>query len=112
MAIQFNRNFDGTRNFSDVAYQFHLTAGNVLTVTIPGTSAVQYTALFGVKEIYTIFFRKNAAPTVPGANTVGSQPYNEIINEGEKRFVNGGDVIQLITTDANAYCTISLEQLP
>lgn len=112
MAIQFNSNFDETTPFSDVSYPIHLTANNVRTITIPGTDTTQYSATFSVNMTSNVFSRLNAVPTVPAANTSALQPYQEMVIDGQKHFVRGGDVLQFITPDANAYGSVSLMQLP
>ena len=43
------------------------------------------------------------------SGSVGSQPYNEF--KPKKRYVRGGDVLQLITPDATAYVGVTLRQI-
>lgn len=112
MAIQFNSNFDETTPFSDVSYPIHLTANNVQTITIPGTDTTQYSALFAISVTSNVYVRLNAVPIVPPANSAALQPYAQRVIDGQKHFVRGGDVLQFITPDAVAYCSVSLMQLP
>ncbi len=52
---------------------------------------------------------KNSTPTIPASGTVGTQQYNEF--RPKKRYVQGGDVLNFITPDTNAYIGVSLRQL-
>jgi hypothetical protein len=109
VAIQYNSNYDETLPFSDVTRQIHLTTAVEQTFAIPGTETTQYQALFSYNDISNVFVCLNATPVIPGANTVGSQQYNEF--KPEKRYVKGGDVLHFITPDATAYMGVSLRTL-
>lgn len=114
MAIQYNSNFDVTIPFSDVCAQIALGAAVEQTFTVPGTKVNKYSARFTYNATSNVFVRLNAAPTTPGAGTVTTQPYSEFRagDDGSQRYVQGGDVIHMITPDATAYVGISLRQLP
>jgi len=115
MAIQYNSNFDLTVPFSDVCAQYHLQASTEETFTVPGTSTTKYAVRFGYSDSSNVFVRLNGTPTIPGVGTVGTQQYNEFkpgYFDGSQRYVNGGDVIHMITPDTVAYVGVSLRQLP
>ena len=114
MAISYNSNYEETVPFSDVCAQFGLTAGVEQTFTVPGNSTTRYQARFTYTENSNIFVSVNAVPVVPPGATVGTQQYNEFRPgcDGSKRYVSGGDVIHLITSDATGYAGVSLKQLP
>lgn len=110
MAIQYNSNFHDTMPFSDVCAQINCAVNAVQTFTVPGTVTTQYQALFGYASNSNVFVRLNADPASPSSGTKTQQPYSEF--KPRKRYVKGGDVIHIITPDANAYIGISLRQLP
>lgn len=114
MAVMFNSNYEETIPFSDVCAQINLGIGVVETYTVPGTATNKYTMLLSYTYNSNVFVRLNAAPAVPGAGLVTQEPYNEFRpgSDGTKRYVQGGDVVQLITPDASAYVGIRLMSLP
>lgn len=114
MAIQFNSNFNETVPFSDTCAQVALQANVAETFTLPGDATIKYQVRFTYISTSNVFVRKNGAPTVPGAGTVGTEQYNEFRpgDDGSKRYAQGGDVIHLITPDATAYVGIAVVQLP
>jgi hypothetical protein len=114
MAIQYNSNFDLTIPFSDVCAQVALAANSEETFTVPGNPTTKYAARFSYISTTNVFVRLNTAPTIPAGGTVGTEQYNEFRPgaDGSQRYVQGGDVIHLITPDATAYVGISLRQLP
>lgn len=109
MAIQYNSNYNETMPFSDVCAQFHCTTASEETFTVPGSVTTQYQAYFEYNDLSNVFVCLNATPVIPGAGSVGTQQYNEF--KPKKRYVRGGDVIHMITPDANAYVGVSLRQL-
>ncbi len=110
MAILYNSNYDTTIPFSDVAFQVALATSSEETITVPGPSTTRYQALFSYNMTSNVFVRKNATPTVPSSGTVTNEQYNEF--RPDKRYVSGGDVIHLITSDTDtAYVGVSLRQL-
>lgn len=110
MAIQWNSNFDGTMPFSDVCAQVSVAVGVAQTWTIPGASTVKYQAYFSYTQDANVFVCKNAVPVVPASGSVGTQQYGEF--RPDKRYVQGGDVLQFITPDSIQYFGVSLRQLP
>lgn len=109
MAIQYNANYIETMPFSDTCAQVNCSVGVEETYTVPGTSEQQYQAYFEYASNSNVFVCKNATPVIPGAGTVGVQPFNEF--KPIKRYVRGGDVLHFITPDATAYIGVSLRQL-
>lgn len=113
MAILYNANYDLTIPFSDVSIQVSLTANVVQTFTIPGTNTQKYSARFTYNSISNVFVARNAVPVIPAGGAVNTQLYCEFKPgyDRTQRFVNGGDVIQFITPDAEAYVGMRLMQL-
>lgn len=109
MTIQYNANYIETMPLSDTAYQFGLSTNSAQSVTIPGAATVRYQAYFEYASNSNVFVCKNASPTVPSLGSVGSQQYNEF--KPIKRYLNGGDVLYLITPDTSAYVGVSLRQI-
>jgi hypothetical protein len=110
VAILYNNNYGGTIPFSDVSYQVGMGTAAEKTITIPGPSTTTYQALFSYNATANVYVAKNVTPVVPASGTVGTQQYNEY--RPDKRYVNGGDVIHLITPDAGTtYIGMSLRQL-
>ena len=112
MAVQIYNNFEDTTNFSDTTTRLGLTTGVVLTYTIPGVSTDNLQAIFTLTNDATLFVGYNKTPTVPAADTVVSDQFIELMKNGFKRFVRGGDVLSFITPDATMYAGISLRALP
>lgn len=114
MAIQYNSNFDVTLPFSDVCAQIALGSNVEETFTVPGSATAKYSVHFGYTQDSNIFVRLNGTPTIPGPGSVGTQQYNEFRpgDDGTQRYVQGGDVLHFITSDATAFMGISLRQLP
>jgi hypothetical protein len=114
MAVPYSSNFDRTHPFSDIVAQVALGVGVEQTFTVPGPVTARYTVSFTYTSTSNVFICLGATPVVPGAASVGTQAYNEYRpgEEGSRRYVNGGQVIHLITPDATAYVGITLMQLP
>ena len=115
MTVQYNENFNLTIPFSDTSVQFNLAQNAALTFTVPGLATDKYSVRFAYNSTANVFVRLNAAPTVPGAGTSGTQQYGEFRpgGDGSQRYVQGTDVIHVITPDASgAYAGISLRKLP
>lgn len=113
MAVLYSSNFDLTIPFSDVCAQINLTANTDESFTVPGTAVNQYSMRLSYISTANVFVRVGAAPTVPGANTVGTEAYNEFRPgaDGSQRYVKGGDVIHFTTPDAVQYVGIRLMSL-
>lgn len=110
MAITYNNNYSGTQPFTDVAYQVSLGTAAEETITVPGPATTSYQAEFSYNQSSNVFVSRNAVPVVPASGNVGTQQYNEF--RPLKRFVNGGDVIHLITPDTGtSYVGVFLRQL-
>lgn len=115
MTILYNSNFYQTIPFSDTSFQLALATNTNLPFTIPGTPADKYTMLLSYSSTSNVFVSKNAVATVPGAGLVTAQPnleYRPGGSDGTKRYVQGGDVINIITPDASAYVGVHLMKLP
>ncbi len=110
MAIQYNSNFDGTMPFSDVAVQFVMTANNELTYTVPGVSTTKYQALFAYNATSNVWVCLNGSVTIPAPGASGTVQYCEF--RPEKRYVSGGDVIHVKSSDATSSMGLTLRQLP
>lgn len=111
MAVKWYNNFNGTTNFSDVTARFHLTATTELTYTIPGEETQYYQAFFNYgSSAANVYVGYNSTVTVPAANATETTGFVE--SKPELRIVKGGDVIHLITPDANVYMGLSLRSLP
>ena len=109
MTIQYNANYIETMPFSDTAFQVACTVNAEQTETVPGNDTMQYQAYFEYASNSNVFVCKNGVPVIPAGGSVGSQPYNEF--KPKKRYVRGGDVLQLITPDATAYVGVTLRQI-
>ncbi len=111
MAIRYTSSFDAIP-FSDTDAQFHLTANTAETVTIPGDATMKFILTFGYSTSLNLFVGYNVSAVVPAANTVTTTSGIEFIVPGEQRYAIGGDVLSLITPDANLYGGISIRSIP
>ena len=109
VAIAWNSNYGGTLTFSDVSTQINLLSGVNVSWTVPGTAETKYQALFSYIADSNIFVRLNGAAAIPGAGLVTTEQYNEL--RPDKRYVQGGDVLNFITPDVSQYVGVSLRQL-
>lgn len=109
MTIQYNSNYIETLPFSDVCKQFNLSSTVAQSWTVPGNATQKYQAYFEYNQSSNVFVCKNGTAASPASGTNTSQQYNEF--RPKKRYVQGGDVLSLITPDTNAYVGISLRQL-
>jgi hypothetical protein len=114
MSTQYFCNFDLTQPFSDTNAQVNVASGTPQTYTVPGTAKQYYSVRFAYTSSSNVFVSLNAAPSIPGAGTVGQQYYCEFKPgfDGSQRYVKGTDVIQFATPDTSAYVGISLRQIP
>lgn len=102
MTTTYNRNFGDTVPWTDDCVQVHATANTSGSITVPGGTQLTYKAVFDInRAANNIFFRRGAAPTIPGANVVATQQYNQF--NPDELYVNGGDLIYYITPDTVAY---------
>lgn len=110
MAIPYNSNYDETIPFSDVNAQFALAANANATFTVPGPATSKYSARFSFISTANIFVCINSAVVIPAPGTSTTQQYCEFRPETQ-RYVQGGDVINVNTSDTTAYVGLSLRQL-
>jgi hypothetical protein len=110
MAIMYNSNYDETIPFSDASVQVALATNTNATFVVPGGPTIKYSARFSFTSTSNIFICLNSAALVPPAGTHTTQQYCEFRPETQ-RYVQGGDVINMITPDASGYVGISLRQL-
>lgn len=111
MSTTYNSNYDLTRPFSDDAAQIHLTsAGAAQTYTVPGNANDRYSVRFTYASSSNVFVRLNATPSVPTANSVATEQFNEFKPgvDGTQRYVKGGDTLVFDTPDTAAYIGLSL----
>jgi len=105
---KYGNNFDGTKPFSDTVWQMNLASTVEQTVTVPGTNAQIYRAVFTYACNSNIFIGLNVTAAAPGAGlttTTANLEFNPI----EPKYVKGGDDIHAVTPDAaGAYLGISL----
>jgi len=111
--MQYSSNYDVTIPFSDVSVQVALGIGVPQNYVVPGNFSNRYSARFSYTNNSNVFVRLNSAPVTPGAASVTTQPYSEFKPgvDGSQRFVQGGDVIHMITPDATAFVGISLREI-
>jgi hypothetical protein len=110
MVAQYANNYEDTTNFSDTTIRLALTDGAELTYTVPGNAENRYQALFGFSSNATIYVGYNSTAAIPADNTLVSTGRVEV--NPQKRFVNGGDVLSFVTSDATAGVGVSLRALP
>jgi hypothetical protein len=110
MAIQYSSSFDETIPFSDECVQFGLQQNTAQTYTVPGNGLNKYTALFSYIDASNVFVSLNGTAVSPalGASTTTRR----LEFRPDKRYVQGGDVLSLITPDTNAYVGVSLRAIP
>jgi hypothetical protein len=109
-AIQYTSSFDVTIPFSDECRQFNLQQNNAQTYTIPGDGKNKYSALFAYTADSNVFVSLNGTATSPAINT--NTDTRRLEFRPDKRYVSGGDVLSLVTPDANAYVGVSLRTIP
>jgi len=112
MAVSIHNNYLDTTNFSDTTTRIALTSGNTLTYTVPGLATSNMQVIFTLTDDATLFVGYNKTATVPAPNTVTSDQFIELMKNGFKRFVRGGDVLSFVTPDPMTYVGISLRALP
>lgn len=112
MAVQYHNNFVDTTNFSDTTTRIALTSGNTLTYTVPGSATDSIQVIFTLTNDATLFVGYNKTATVPVLNTVTSDQFIELMKDGFKRFVRGGDILSFVTPDPIVYVGLSLRALP
>lgn len=111
MVIPYASNYDETIAFGDTNVQFSLATNIVQTHTIPGDATKKYVVIFGLRSDSNVLISKNTTAAIPAGGTKTTLQYVEFCVPGEKRYVNGGDVLSLITPDASALVTISIRAI-
>lgn len=111
MAIPYTSSYDETIPFSDVCVQLSLATNVAQTYTVPGSATQNFTVLFGFPTGTNLYVGKNTTAATPPAGTKTTLQYVEFINAGEKRYVQGGDVLSFITPDTSARIGISIRAI-
>lgn len=110
MTIPYTSSFDETIPFSDACAQLNLQQDTAQTYTVPGDKTIKYTALFSYTDDSNVFVSLNGTAASPA---LGSKTETKRLEfRPNKRYVQGGDVLSLITPDTNAYVGISLRTIP
>lgn len=114
MSLPYSTNYDLTMGWSDDSAQLHLTAGNVLSYTVPGNSTDKYSIRFSYTDDSNVFVRKNADPVTPAGDTITTTRFAEFKPgyDGSQRYAIGGDTIRFVSPDADAYCGLRLMKIP
>lgn len=114
MSTPYSSNFDLSIPFSDDSAQINLTANTSQSYIVPGTKSETYSVRFGYNFNNNVFVSKNAAFTMPAADTMSLSGFVELNPgaDGTQRYVNGGDTLHFVTPDTSAYVSISLRKLP
>lgn len=108
----YHDNFDHAKPFSDQCSQINLAANVEQTYTVPGVSSQKYRAVFSFASNSNVFIGLNVTAASPGAG-LNSSTSNLEFKPIEPKFVKGGDVIHVVSSDAaGAYVGISLLSLP
>jgi len=108
MSTTYNSNFNGTMPFTDQSITFALTQTVVESFTIPGPSTVSYTAIFHFPIISPVWVGLNVVPHDPVTGSPEIQPFVSL--RPEKKYVRGGDVINLLVNeDIFALTRVSVE---
>lgn len=110
MSTLYSSKYDETIQFTDISVRMHLTANNIQTFTVPGNPVQKFQALFSYISTSNVYVGYNTVPTIPAGNT--QQSTNFIEFRPEKRYVQTGDVIQLVSPDADAHVGITFRLLP
>lgn len=104
----YGNNYDGMKPFSDTVWQINLATNAQQTVTVPGTNAQKYRAIFTYASNSNVFIGLNATAASPGSGTTTTTANLEF-KPCEPKGVKGGDIIHAISPDAaGAYLGISL----
>jgi len=111
MAVSIYSNYNDTTNFSDTTTRIALTSGSTVTYTVPGLATDNLQVIFTLTDDSTLFVGYNKTATVPAANSVTSDQFIELMKNGFKRFVRGGDVLSFVTPDPIVYVGISLRAI-
>lgn len=110
MAIKYANNFGKTIPFSFNSPCMMLAQNTQLAYTVPGNSSQVFKAIFSFNANSNVFVAYNSTAAVPPSGTAVSTGRMEF--KPDERYVNGGDVLNFITPDTNAYCGVALSILP
>ncbi len=94
----YNENYSETFPFSNTTINILLAASTAISYTVPGNEAQQFRAHFSVSSSADVWVRLNGTAQVPTSDTVDESVYQERIDVGMNRYVNGGDVLSFIGT--------------
>lgn len=110
----YNSAYNETYPISDTCAQLNLATSAALTYTVPGTNDKRYRASFSTTSTANVWVGYNITPVAPTSGTATTANNQEFVSSaGYNRYVRGGDVIKLITSDtAGAQVGISLLSLP
>lgn len=110
MAIPYICSYDGTLPFSDTVRQVALATNTAQSITVPGTGAQKYQAIFSYVQNANVWVGKNSTAVTPPPGTTTTTQYVEF--RPDKRFVIGGDVLSIVTPDASGYVGVEFRAIP
>lgn len=106
----YNSSFGGTTPFSDTNSNFNLAANVGLSYTVPGVSSIKYRAKFSYTASANVWVSLNGTAATPAPGTQNSTSIQEF--RPDVKYVKGGDVLNLISSDAaGAQVGVSLLQI-
>lgn len=94
----YNSSFGECTPFSDTGSKFNLAANAGLSYTIPGNSSLTYRAKFSYTSNANVWVSLNGTAVSPIAGTQSATSNQEF--RPDVKFVRGGDVLNLISSDA------------
>ncbi len=94
----YNSSFEGTTPFSDTVSNFNLAANVALPYTVPGVSSLRYRAKFSYAANANVWISNNGTAATPAPGTQNSTSIQEF--KPDIKYVKGGDVLSLISSDA------------
>lgn len=106
----FNSSFEGATPFTDTNSNFNLAANVGLSYTVPGDASLRYRAKFSYTSNANVWVSLNGTAATPAPGTQNSTSIQEF--RPDVKYVKGGDVLNLISSDATgAQVGISLLQV-
>ncbi len=107
----YNSSYEGTTPFSDTCVQFNLATNAALSYTIPGSNSQTYRAKFSYSSNSNVWVSFNGTASIPVSGTSSTSANQEF--RPDLKFVRGGDVLNLKSSDATgAQVGVSLLQVP
>lgn len=94
----YSSSFNGCEPFSDTGSKFNLAANVGLSFTVPGDSSLTYRAKFSYTSNANVWVSLNGTAVSPIAGTQSATNNQEF--RPDIKFVRGGDVLNLISSDA------------